>query len=94
MEEGQSLEPEDKEDWRQSGIGVGNNLTGEHIDEWSLQYPPVLEVMKESLWVKPMLVEGIQVDGGSEGGCQGKIGNWSIYKYVGPCYDIYVANMY
>lgn len=49
-----------EEDGRKIGISLATTLvttlTSRHvIDEWSLQYPALQEVMKEFVWVRPML---------------------------------------
>ena len=93
----ESLEPEDgKKIGGSLALVLATTLTGKHaIDEWSLQYPAVIEVMKESLWAKPMLVAvAFKLMGEVRWGVKARVAIGAFTSMLDLATDIYVTNMY
>ena len=71
-------------------------LTSRHaIDEWSLQYPALQEVMKEFVWVRPML-EYVAFKLMQEGrwGVKARVFIGAAMSITDLATDIYVTRMF
>mmetsp|Transcript_7756 Transcript_7756/g.15576 ORF Transcript_7756/g.15576 Transcript_7756/m.15576 type:complete len:771 (+) Transcript_7756:890-3202(+) len=75
---------------------MATTLTGKHaIDEWSLQYPAVIEVFSEHLWLKPMLEAiAFKLIGDVGWGVKARVGIGALTSILDLVTDIYVTNMY
>merc|ERR1711871_729087 len=70
-----------------------STLTAKHaVDEWSLQFPGLLEVMRGCDWVKPMLVTiAYELIVGARWGVKMRVGVGAVTSMLDLATDIYVT---